>query len=103
MLPNIPFLLFLSLSSSSLIFLNLINGTTAKITIIPNVASGRSNNRGVANSSVNITIKVVVIDDTGLYDPTDSLTADREKEPDTGYAPENSMQYFQDLVRIIPD
>ncbi len=80
--------LFLSLSISSLIFLIFINGTTANITIIPNVALGRSNNNGVANNSVSITIKVVVIDETGLYDPTDSLTADLENEPDTGYAPE---------------
>ena len=60
--------LFLSFSSSSLIFLNFINGTTANITIIPNVALGRSNNSGVANSNVSITIRVVVIDEIGLYD-----------------------------------
>ena len=80
--------LFLSLPKSSLIFLIFIKGTTANITIIPNVALGRSYNRGVANSSVSITIRVVVIDEIGLYDPTDSLTADLENEPDTGYEPE---------------
>jgi hypothetical protein len=58
--------LFLSPSKSSLIFLTFINGTTANITIIPNVALGRSNNSGVAYNSVSITIKVVVIEDIGL-------------------------------------
>ena len=60
------------------------SGRTAKITIIPNVALGRLNNRGVAYNKVIITIIVVVIDDSGLYDPTDSFTADLENEPDTG-------------------
>ena len=54
------------------------------MTIIPNVASGKLNKNGVAYNRVIITIKVVVIDDIGLYDPTDSFTADLEKEPDTG-------------------
>ena len=58
--------LFLSPSKSYLIFLTFINGTTANITIIPNVALGRSNNSGVAYNSVSITIKVVVIEDIGL-------------------------------------
>ena len=58
--------LFLSPSKRSLIFFTFINGTTANITIIPNVALGRSNNSGVAYNSVNITIKVVVIEDIGL-------------------------------------
>ena len=72
------------LASSSLIFLILMSGRTAKMTIIPNVASGRLNKSGVAYNKVIITIIVVVIDDIGLYDPTDSFTADLEKEPDTG-------------------
>ena len=74
----------LLLANSSLIFLILMSGRTAKITIIPNVALGRLNNSGVAYNKVIITITVVVIDDIGLYDPTDSFTADLENEPDTG-------------------
>ena len=74
----------LLLANSSLIFLILMSGRTAKITIIPNVALGRLNNSGVAYNKVIITIIVVVIDDIGLYDPTDSFTADLENEPDTG-------------------
>ena len=72
------------LARSSLIFLTLMSGRTAKITIIPKVASGKLNKKGVAYSKVIITIIVVVIDDIGLYDPTDSFTADLENEPDTG-------------------
>ena len=30
----------------------------------------------------------MTIEDTGLYDPTDSLTADRENDPETGYDPD---------------
>ena len=60
------------------------SGRTAKITIIPKVASGKLNKIGVAYNRVIITIIVVVIDDIGLYDPTDSFTADLENEPDTG-------------------
>ena len=56
----------LLLTSSSLIFLILISGRTAKITIIPNVALGRLNNSGVAYNKVIITMIVVVIDDIGL-------------------------------------
>ena len=74
----------LLLASNSLIFLILMSGRTAKITIIPSVALGRLNKRGVAYNKVIITIIVVVIDDIGLYDPTDSFTADLENEPDTG-------------------
>ena len=74
----------LLLANSSLIFLILMSGRTAKITIIHNVALGRLNNSGVAYNTVIITITVVVIDDIGLYDPTDSFTADLENEPDTG-------------------
>ena len=51
---------------------------------MPNVASGKSNKSGVAYNKVIITIIVVVIDEIGLYDPTDSFTADLENEPDTG-------------------
>ena len=34
------------------------------------------------------TISIVTIDDTPLYAPLASLTADLEKEPDTGKLPE---------------
>ena len=74
----------LLLTSSSLIFLIFMSGRTAKITMMPNVALGRLYKSGVAYSKVFITIIVVVIDDIGLYDPTDSFTADLENEPDTG-------------------
>ena len=74
----------LLLARSSLIFLIFMSGRTAKMTIIPKVASGKLNKSGVAYNKVTITIKVVVMDDMGLYDPTDSLTADLENEPDTG-------------------
>jgi hypothetical protein len=66
----------------------LIRGTTAKITIIPSVDFGKSKSSGVAYINVNITINIVVIEDMGLYEPTDSFTAERENDPDTGYAPE---------------
>ena len=79
---TIPFSILLA--KSSLIFLILMRGRTAKMTIIPNVASGKLNKSGVAYNKVIITIIVVVIDDIGLYDPTDSFTADLENEPDTG-------------------
>ena len=59
-----PFLL--SLMYRFCILEILINGTTAKITMIPSVALGRSNNIGVAYKRVNITINVVVSEEIGL-------------------------------------
>ena len=50
----------------------------------PSVDFGKSKSRGVAYKRVSITINVVVIEDIGLYEPTDSFTADLEKDPDTG-------------------
>ena len=61
---TIPFCL--SLLKRLLIFLILIRGTTAKITIIPSVDFGRSKSSGVAYNNVNITINIVVIEDIGL-------------------------------------
>ena len=45
------------------IFFILIKGMTAKITIIPSVASGRSKSKGVAYNRVIITINVVAINE----------------------------------------
>ena len=67
--------------------LTFISGMTAKITITPKVASGRLCNNGVANSSVTPTTTIVTIDDSPLYAPLDSFTADLENEPDTGILP----------------
>ena len=41
-----------------------------------------------------MTIIVVVNDDIGLYDPTDSFTADLENDPETGYEPETLEAIF---------
>ena len=79
---TLPFCL--SLLYREVILLILIRGTTAKITMIPNVDLGKSKSNGVAYNKVAITINIVVIEDIGLYDPTDSFTADRENDPDTG-------------------
>ena len=81
---NVTLPFCLSFLKREVIFLTLISGTTAKITIIPNVDSGKSKSNGVAYNRVSMTIAMVVIEDIGLYDPTDSFTADRENEPDTG-------------------
>ena len=56
--------------------------------MMPSVDLGKSKSNGVAYNNVTITIRVVVTDDMALYEPTDSLTADRENDPDTGYVPE---------------
>ena len=78
----------LLLSEYSLpISLILIKGITAKITIIPSVACGRLNNSGVANSNVIPTTIIVTIEESPLYAPLASLTADRENEPETGILP----------------
>ena len=78
----------LSFLKRELIFFSFIRGSTAKITIIPNVDLGKSKSNGVAYNNVIITISIVVIDEIGLYEPTDSFTADLENDPETGYAPE---------------
>ena len=79
---TLPFCL--SLLKRELIFFIFMSGTTAKITIIPNVDFGRSKSNGVAYNNVIMTINIVIIEDSGLYDPTDSFTADLENDPDTG-------------------
>ena len=61
---TLPFCL--SLLKRDLILLILIRGTTAKITITPNVDFGKSKSSGVAYNNVNITINIVVIEDMGL-------------------------------------
>ena len=56
----------LSFVKREIIFLIFMRGTTAKITIIPNVDLGKSKSNGVAYNNVIITISIVVIDDMGL-------------------------------------
>ena len=61
---TLPFCL--SLLKRDLILLILIRGTTAKITIMPNVDCGKLKSNGVAYSNVAITMSIVVIEDMGL-------------------------------------
>ena len=61
---TIPF--WLSFFKRELILLILISGTTANITIMPNVDSGKAKSNGVAYNKVTITISIVVIEDIGL-------------------------------------
>ena len=58
--------LCLSFLKRELIFFSFIRGSTAKITIMPNVDLGKSKSNGVAYNNVIITISIVVIDEIGL-------------------------------------